>query len=305
MASRTISISSSSADAWTGAIPPQPDGTVVSYSVDVTLDDGTEIAYPEQPRRSDVSGRSSAPRRRSGARPSISDPMWTRSGTAPAEWQWARPNVTRPESGDPRRRYDGTFIYGTNLVGPGALRARRGHRDDDADDRSRARFRSSTCSTGGGSPSRTTKTIKRRSSRATTRSGRTRRIRNGTLAHVDREWRFHDVDLTPHLYYDSIAVTWQLTTNGSGELGGWNLDDVCIVGLAEARGLRRRLHRSRRAVRRRQHVQRRRLLRQMRRRGVGRWRWRLLFRDGGGAGSATLGVVVGLCLKRRQSVKRA
>ncbi|HET9993200.1 MAG TPA: DUF4215 domain-containing protein, partial [Kofleriaceae bacterium] len=55
----------------------------------------------------------------------------------------------------------------------------------------------------------------------------------GTLAHVDREWRFHDLDLTPHLYYNTIAVTWQLQTDGIGERGGWNLDDVCIVGMAK------------------------------------------------------------------------
>jgi cysteine-rich repeat protein len=218
-----------STDAWTAAIPAQPDGTIVSYSVDVTLDDGTAIAYPDNPADPmyQVFIGTATP---IWCENFDSDPQWMRSGTAPAEWQWARPNASGPESGDPATTYDGTFIYGTNLMGPGSyglgevtatttptidtssfqlihLQYWRWLTVEDYQD-DQAEITASN------------DTIWKNATNS-----------QGTLAHVDREWRFHDVDLTPHLYYGSVAVTWQLTTNGSAELGGWNLDDVCIVGM--------------------------------------------------------------------------
>ncbi|MEO8842027.1 MAG: hypothetical protein ABI591_08335 [Kofleriaceae bacterium] len=216
-------------DAWTGGIPAQPDGTVVSYSVDVTLDDGTAIAYPDNPADPmyQVFIGTATP---IWCEPFDRDPKWLRSGTAPAEWQWARPNSTGPESGDPATTYDGTFIYGTNLMGPGSYGLgevtatttptittssyqlihlqywRWLTVEDYQDDQAEITASSDTIWKNATNP-------------------------EGTLAHVDREWRFHDIDLTPHLYYDTVAVTWQLTTNGANERGGWNLDDVCIVGM--------------------------------------------------------------------------
>lgn len=216
-------------DAWTAPIPVQPDGTVVSYSVDVTLDDGTAIAYPNNPADPmyQVFIGTATP---IWCELFDSDPKWLRSGTAPAEWQWARPNATGPESGDPAKTYDGTFIYGTNLIGPGSYGL-------------------------GEVTATTTPTINTSSfqlihlqywrwltvedyqdDQAEIIAGTDTIWKNatstqGTLAHVDREWRFQDIDLTPYLHDDTIAVTWQLTTNGAAELGGWNLDDVCIVGM--------------------------------------------------------------------------
>jgi len=221
-----------SGDAWTGAIPVQPDGTVVSYSVDITLDDGTQRSLPDNP----------------------ADPMyqafigtatpiwcetfeqapatWTTSGTAPAEWQWARPTGFLVPSGDPSTAYTGDHIYGTNLANDGEYGA-------------------------GEITAATTPTIDTSAfqiihlqywrwltvddnhlDQATIIASTDTLWHNATnpsatLPHVDREWRFQDIDLTPHLYYNSIAVTWQLATDGTGERGGWNLDDVCIVGMAK------------------------------------------------------------------------
>src|SRR5205823_6327312 len=45
------------------------------------------------------------------------------------------------------------------------------------------------------------------------------------------EWRFHDLDVTPYVGADgSMQVTWTLTADSSKQLGGWTLDDVCLVG---------------------------------------------------------------------------
>ena len=47
----------------------------------------------------------------------------------------------------------------------------------------------------------------------------------------DREWRFHDVDLAGIIDDDGqLRVTFALTSDSEGALGGWTIDDVCVVG---------------------------------------------------------------------------
>src|SRR5690606_6704952 len=46
-----------------------------------------------------------------------------------------------------------------------------------------------------------------------------------------REWRFHDVELTPFLGADGqLDLSFALTSDGGLELGGWTIDQLCIVG---------------------------------------------------------------------------
>lgn len=47
--------------------------------------------------------------------------------------------------------------------------------------------------------------------------------------HVDREWRFHDVPLSGKAPGHVFDVRWDLTADDGLNLGGWQLDDVCIV----------------------------------------------------------------------------
>ena len=47
--------------------------------------------------------------------------------------------------------------------------------------------------------------------------------------HIDREWRFHDVALSGYSPSSVYTVGWDITTDMGLELGGWHLDDVCIV----------------------------------------------------------------------------
>jgi MYXO-CTERM domain-containing protein len=218
--------------AWSAPIPVQPDGTVVSFSVDITLDDGTQQSLPDNP--ADPMYQAFV-----GSATPIwcetfdhAPAMWMTSGTAPAEWQWARPTGLGLQSGDPSTTFTGDYIYGTNLANGGAYGA-------------------------GETTAVTTPTIDTSAFQiihlqywrwltvddnqldqavivaSTDTLWHNAKTGAGTLAHVDREWRFQDIDLTPHLYYDTIAVTWQLQTDGTGERGGWNLDDVCVVGMAK------------------------------------------------------------------------
>jgi uncharacterized protein (TIGR03382 family) len=50
-----------------------------------------------------------------------------------------------------------------------------------------------------------------------------------TTHHEDRAWLFQDVPLSSRIYDGTVAVRWILDSDEGLELGGWNLDDVCIV----------------------------------------------------------------------------
>jgi hypothetical protein len=47
--------------------------------------------------------------------------------------------------------------------------------------------------------------------------------------HVDREWRFQDVPLSGYFRGHNVTVGWEITSDEGLELGGWQLDDVCVV----------------------------------------------------------------------------
>jgi MYXO-CTERM domain-containing protein len=52
---------------------------------------------------------------------------------------------------------------------------------------------------------------------------------HSAMHHVDKEWRFHDVPLSGYFRGHSVTVGWEIKSDGGLELGGWHLDDVCIV----------------------------------------------------------------------------
>jgi MYXO-CTERM domain-containing protein len=49
--------------------------------------------------------------------------------------------------------------------------------------------------------------------------------------HVDKEWRFQDVDLSSTIENGQVSVKWELTANRRRTLGGWTIDDVCVVAV--------------------------------------------------------------------------
>lgn len=53
----------------------------------------------------------------------------------------------------------------------------------------------------------------------------------GALEHIDREWRFVDIDLAPYLQEGdkTVQVRFELKSGSHGRRGGWNIDDFCIV----------------------------------------------------------------------------
>jgi hypothetical protein len=49
------------------------------------------------------------------------------------------------------------------------------------------------------------------------------------MHHVDKEWRFQDVPISGYFSGHTVTVGWEITSDAGLELGGWQLDDVCIV----------------------------------------------------------------------------
>ncbi|HTL37193.1 MAG TPA: hypothetical protein VL326_28865 [Kofleriaceae bacterium] len=213
---------------WSGDIPEQPTGTVVSYSVDVLFDDGTSQVFPNNPADPLYQLMAGLPSQIWCERMDV-DPMWTQSSSAGFEWQWAAP-VQNPASGDPASAKTGDGVLGTDVTGDGR------YRSDlttsimtPAIDVSRyqhvhlqywrwltvedARYDQATVFANG-------EPVWHNAFSPT-----------GTLDHVDREWRFHDVDVTPLVRDGSMQITWGLKSDFSKQLGGWTIDDVCLVGL--------------------------------------------------------------------------
>jgi len=52
---------------------------------------------------------------------------------------------------------------------------------------------------------------------------------NSEINHVDKEWRFQDVDLSAQAASGKMKLRFELASDQGLELGGWTMDDVCIV----------------------------------------------------------------------------
>jgi len=50
-----------------------------------------------------------------------------------------------------------------------------------------------------------------------------------TMHHIDREWRFHDIDITAFAGDGQVQVAFTLASDGGLELGGWTIDEFCVV----------------------------------------------------------------------------
>jgi cysteine-rich repeat protein len=220
-------------DIWRGSFPPQPNGTVISYAVEVTFDDGNVRAFPNNPAdpRYQLFTGSAVP---IYCESFNADPMWPQTSNLGLEWQWAMP-VIGQAGGDPPAALTGTHVLGTDLTSDGHYRSDLVvSTTTPIIDTSKYRYvhlqywRWLTIEDA-------------LFDRATIGANNVEVWRNatspsGTLDHVDREWRFHDIDLTPQVADGTLELTWALSSDFGKELGGWTLDDVCVVGLVKNPG---------------------------------------------------------------------
>jgi cysteine-rich repeat protein len=225
-----IQLVAQDASTWIGAFPEQESGTVIAYSADVLFDDGALQSFPNNP---------ADPRYQlftGGATPlwcekMDADPGWEQSSNGGFQWQWA-PVIADSGTVDPDAAFSGDHALGTILEGDGNYRPNlissieTPALDVSAFETVRLQYR------------RWLTVEDSLFDKATIEvndmeAWRNASAQNGTLDHVDREWRFHDVDLTPYVVDGSVSVSWSLSSDFGKELGGWTLDDVCIVGLVK------------------------------------------------------------------------
>ncbi len=200
---------------YTATLPAQNGPTVIRYRIDAYFDDGTDRSFPDNP---------ADPQYQLFLGTAVplwcdsldADPQWKQTGAV--SWDWAKP-IGR--AGDAPAAFTGEAVLGTNILGSGRFRAAEttaittpeiditGFADvhlqfyrwltieDRAFDRAAIHIAGETV------------------------------WENATgnhLDHVDREWRFVDLPMK-----SSGAITWSIDSNGATELGGWNIDDVCVV----------------------------------------------------------------------------
>lgn len=59
---------------------------------------------------------------------------------------------------------------------------------------------------------------------------------DATTHHRDGQWVFHDVDLTPWVGDGQVSLGFELNSDGGLEMGGWNVDELCVVGFRAVAG---------------------------------------------------------------------
>jgi MYXO-CTERM domain-containing protein len=210
-------------DAWTGEFPEVVADTVITYSVEATFDDGSLQTLPNNeadPRYQLYVGETTP----IWCESFDANPAWDHTGP----WQWGAPSTQI--SPDPDAAHTGSAVLGLDVTDAGyylpstdatlttpMITIPPSHRVHlqywrwlTVED---ATYDEATISANG------------------TEVWRNASNNGGTLDHVDREWRFHDVDVTEQARSGSLQLSWSLASDTSKELGGWTLDDVCVVGV--------------------------------------------------------------------------
>ncbi|CAN5879334.1 hypothetical protein BH11MYX2_BH11MYX2_21080 [soil metagenome] len=210
---------------WTGSLPPQDDYVRVHYAIDVTFDDGATQHLPDN--RADreyelVTGEWDE----LYCEHFETDRQWEQSQQGVvAKWELGAPHG---QSFDPTAAFSGENVWGTVLTSDGAY-APTGVTQTtspmiDASNYGlvHVRFRRWLTVEDG--------TYDQASVQIGTDTVWSNEVTgDGSHDHIDREWRLQDIDATSYATVP-FAVTWRLASDVQRELGGWNLDDVCIVG---------------------------------------------------------------------------
>lgn len=226
---------------YSAAIPEQAPGSVVQYRVEVSLDDGNVMRLPDNP---------ADPYYEFFVGETVklyctdfeSDPEldnWLHALLAGEnregadDWTWGPPLATG-DSGDPGQAFSGTNVIGNDLGG-GNFNGK--YQPDKKNvmyaptiDTQRYPVvrlqyqRWLTVEDGDFDRGIITSNNREVWSNRATGTGQ------GNTNHVDKEWRFHDVDLSDTVQNGTVQVSFLIESDGGLEFGGWTIDDFCIVG---------------------------------------------------------------------------
>jgi hypothetical protein len=223
---------------FAAAIPEPPAASVVQYRIQLELASGERRALPGNPAdpwyelfhgAAEVlycTGFDDAPRAEGWTSGSVGE-------QAVDEWSWGAPLGSR-SSGDPDRAFSGYYAFGTDLGG---------FQSDGAYEPEQVAYADLPVLSVPPDAVSVHLQYRRWLAVEDGRYDRASIAGNGALAwanletgsgllhHVDREWRFHDVDLTDVVVDDQLAIRFELTSDETIELGGWTLDEVCVVAV--------------------------------------------------------------------------
>jgi cysteine-rich repeat protein len=215
---------------WTGDIPAQSNGAIVQYRVVVTFSDGNTVAYPSN--RADpfyefaiaTSKEIWCSHFDSGNDSWTASPEWSVGAKGAGEW-------------DPKSTFAGAGMFGLNLKDDGSYTAK-----------ATSAAESPNIDVAGYSnvhlQYRRWLTVedgffdkaKISANGAVVWSNKASPTMNNSIEHVDSEWVFQDIDVSSAAKSGKIKLRFDLTSDDGLEFGGWNIDDVCLVGVGGASG---------------------------------------------------------------------
>ena len=223
----TLTAPGTPATSWVGSLPAVPDGTSLRYSILASVD-GNLTTLPENPADSEyrVFVGATVPLYCNDFEAQIDG--WTWSGSnGKGDFEWGAPGG---KSGDPTAAFSGQKVIGDRLGGTGAYSpshtaaATSPVIDLGAEKHVRLQVRRWLTVQDGYYDQAT---IYANGQQLWQNAG----SGSGTLDHVDAEWRFEDLDVSPYVAAgtSTVQVRFELTSDKATQRGGWNLDDFCIV----------------------------------------------------------------------------
>jgi MYXO-CTERM domain-containing protein len=227
---------------WIASIPTQPAGTVLRYKLEIVLGSGDRTVYPNNAADPmyEVYVGEVTPIYCTGFEDVAFGQGWgANASTGSNEWEIGAP-VGVAGSGDPSAAYAGDKVVGTDLGNVEESNGRYGRLTE-------TQLNSPTIDTTGFAQVRLQyrrwltvedglgdqATIVANNGLAWSNYASTE---TSTVHHIDREWRFQDVDLTPFVANSQVEVSFRLSTNERRSYGGWTIDEFCVVGVNMACG---------------------------------------------------------------------
>ncbi|MBK9071457.1 MAG: phosphotransferase [Myxococcales bacterium] len=219
---------------WHAALPMPDDGNALSYQFRVAFGNGTTTTLPDNP-ASPYYQMYQGELVKLYCTDFETNPLlagWHLAETNIAStWQWGEPTGGERASGDPTAAHSGQYVLGTSLAGSGLYPAsadmtitsppievapysdvRIQYRrwlnvEDSYYDKARISVNGVQLW-----------------ENANSNNGD-----NSAVHHQDREWLFHDLRISGFIADPVLEVAFSLKTDEGLHLGGWNIDDFCVV----------------------------------------------------------------------------
>ncbi len=226
----TVALTKDASGNYVGDLPAQAANTVGKYKVTATFANGKTYTFPDNAADPDYQTYAGTVQNLycTNFDDAAAPADWTHGGAPADEWEWGSPGEIAGTN-DPRAAFSGTKVYGMDLgkwTTDGVYPAS-----------GTTYLQSPQISTAGMGVVRLQ--YRRQlnvetgaSDQASIYANNVKVWGNATTAnHVDKEWRFHDVDISAETANGTAQVRFEIVANATNNFGGWNIDDFCIVGI--------------------------------------------------------------------------